>query len=317
MTQAKTVSTMLLVSLMLLSWGAPARSAEPGQGPEHIVSAENWNEYTPDVAYNWRDDQFLIVWYERDSSGHSSVLGKIIDHNGGVVAGEFVIGSGQSNDCIIPSVAYDSLSNRYFVTWMYDAPGYGWDIFGALVPAHGLSSLPWPILIERSTSHEYYPQVAFSRTQGPTGSFWWFGRPTVRLPGITLEPRVSIWLQSAWSKGFICRAGGSSRRVAYAAIQIWPTTRPPTATSLPTNGAQPAVVTSLRFVSPQTAPNSVRASSESLPGRTPRNGRRLRLRRPRTSGWWSGIASRVHSEGRSTDASYTETAPSTAPRSTS
>ncbi len=91
----------------------------------------DYDAYRPDVAYNQREDQYLIVWYGDDNTGglvngEFEVYGQLITATGsGVGPNDYRLsdmgGVGDpSFDGNAPTVAYNSRNNEYLVVWSGD-----------------------------------------------------------------------------------------------------------------------------------------------------------------------------------------------------
>lgn len=98
------------------------------------------------------------------------IYGRFIDEKGEAVGDEFVISSAINNQ-YLPSVAYDTNSNRYLVVWC-DSRNGNYDIYGQLINADGtLYGDSFPICNE---SHEQYkPSLAFNSSTNQYLVVWY------------------------------------------------------------------------------------------------------------------------------------------------
>jgi hypothetical protein len=91
----------------------------------------NFGAFSPDVAYNTRDHEYLIVWQGDDDTGglvddEFEIYGQLIDVDGvGVGPNDYRLsdmgGIGDPDyDAFHPAVAYNSLNNEYLVVWQGD-----------------------------------------------------------------------------------------------------------------------------------------------------------------------------------------------------
>lgn len=113
----------------------------------------DFDAIAPAVAYNSRDDEYLVVWSGDDDTGlllddEFEIWGQIVSATGGGVGtNDFRISdaAGTGNTAASatqPDVAYDSYSNRYLVVWSADDPDGGsayqeFEIYGQLLDSNG------------------------------------------------------------------------------------------------------------------------------------------------------------------------------------
>ena len=93
-------------------------------GPFYISAGPGHDRWNPDVVYNRKHDQYLVVWEDFDSVSvlpWSSVRARRVSGTGSVLdATDVVIAGACSWDYLLyePAVAYASASDRYLVVWM-------------------------------------------------------------------------------------------------------------------------------------------------------------------------------------------------------
>lgn len=124
-----------------------------------ISNASNW-QVESDVAYNSRDDQYLVVW--RD--GAVNVHGQRLSGTGSLLGGNFIICSAprQQN---YPSIAYNPHANEYLVVWDDHRPNVHYDIYGRRISAGGVPRSEFAIGTLQGDQRR--PKVAFcSSTNG-------------------------------------------------------------------------------------------------------------------------------------------------------
>jgi hypothetical protein len=159
------VVTVLVLTVGVLIAVAPAARSQQFQSPEIVISDLPIDQYLPQVAYNSRHKEYLVVWHNTWPAHARDIYGKRINQFGNVIS-EFVIVSAVK-DRGQPSVAYDPIRDRYLVVWMFDEAGTGanWDVNGRFVPWNG----PTPALPEFSintwTSSQWSPKVEYAGTQ--------------------------------------------------------------------------------------------------------------------------------------------------------
>ena len=155
---------MLLGSTIFTTSNAESITGQ-GMGGEIIISEINGEEWSPDVAYNSVHDEYLVVWdYVAPGeivdvyAARVSAIGQVLD--------VFPVASNPYNQSN-PSVAYDSINDRYLVVFSYDFFGNDsdWDINGRFIPWNG----PSPSLLDFGiciwNTNQMKPKVAYAYTQ--------------------------------------------------------------------------------------------------------------------------------------------------------
>ncbi|MBU1226908.1 MAG: hypothetical protein KJ698_06840 [Actinobacteria bacterium] len=93
----------------------------------------------PVVAYNSRNNQYLVVWSDQRNSAtrQNDIYGQLMKGDGTLIGVNFRIsGPGATGPEYPTAVAYNSVSNQYLVVWQYERDG-GYDIYGRRVKANG------------------------------------------------------------------------------------------------------------------------------------------------------------------------------------
>lgn len=134
------------------------------------ISALDNEQYLPAVAYNWKHDEYLVVWHNKWGANRDIYAQRISGQ--GELKSWFAVGptaplTPYPNDRAQPSVAYDPVNDRYFVAWAYDTSGNdtNWDIHGVFVNWDGpIQGLHYTNICDWSTSQSN-PKVVYSRTQ--------------------------------------------------------------------------------------------------------------------------------------------------------
>jgi hypothetical protein len=89
-------------------------------GPLFYISAENVERRYPDVAYNSKHDQYLVVWEQNSISEGYSIKGRRVSGTGQVLdTTDIIIRSSGYNlyTPVKPAVDYAYTSDRYLVVW--------------------------------------------------------------------------------------------------------------------------------------------------------------------------------------------------------
>jgi len=163
---------------------APSATTDPYLGGEIVISALDNEQYLPSVAYNWKHDEYLVVWHNKWGGSRDIYAQRISGQ--GELKSWFAVGptaplNPYPNDRFQPSVAYDPVNDRYLVAWAYDTPGNGsnWDIHGVFVnwdgPIQGLHQF----IISDWTTQQWTPKVAYSRAEEEFMIVWWTDHPSV------------------------------------------------------------------------------------------------------------------------------------------
>ena len=114
-------------------------------GDEIAISQANNEQLYPDVAYSPSSQRYLVSWMDRRDEENASgdVYGQMIDQNGTLQSGDFIISSGSGGTQFFPAVhsaiAYDNTLDRFFVVWIdwRNALDTGLEVRGQLVSALG------------------------------------------------------------------------------------------------------------------------------------------------------------------------------------
>ena len=166
---------MIIVALLFtagytLSTSVIAPSALAASlGNEIVISESNGSKYSPAIAYNSKHDEYLVVWENVVwSTGHHDIYAQRVSSAGKLLGGEFSVSTSSGlNNQMNPSVAYDSVHDRYLVVFAYDflRDGSDWDIYGRFIPWNGPDPGLSDFMICPWTSNQRRPVVAYGRTQ--------------------------------------------------------------------------------------------------------------------------------------------------------
>lgn len=178
------VLTLLLIAGYFLTDSIAAPSM-PSDYPTSIfrISALAADEYRPDIAYNSKHHEYLVVWENLYSNWYHDVYAQRVSGDGQPLGNSFVVSTSLYSK-MNPSVAYDPPRDRYLVVFSYDAYGTGgdWDIYGRFIPWNGPSaSLNDFVICNWASSNQLRPAVAFGRAQDEYLVTWtnaWSGLPS-------------------------------------------------------------------------------------------------------------------------------------------
>ena len=154
----------------------------PELSSEIVISSLDNIQYLPAAAYNWRHDEYLVVWHN-SWGAHRDIYAQRLSGQGELLSW-FSVGPTDTpnpypNDRAQPSVTYDYVRDRYLVVWAYDTSGNGtnWDIHGVFVdwngPIPGLHQFvicDWP-------TQQWYPKVVYNSWEEEFMVIWWNDPP--------------------------------------------------------------------------------------------------------------------------------------------
>jgi hypothetical protein len=161
---ATALAVVLLLYLGISTAVAAAPPEKPYVWPELTVSAGNKDEILPQIAYNRKHNEYLVVWHTTGTAAARTVRGARISAAGKLLA-EFQIFGHPTKDGFQPAVAYDPPDDRYLVVFIVDSAGNGsnMDLFGRFIPWQGPSAQDASFPIITWPTHQWQPQVAYGR----------------------------------------------------------------------------------------------------------------------------------------------------------
>lgn len=131
------------------------------EGDKFRLSSVDTGESKPSIAYNSRDNQYLITWRARITN--SDIYARRVNANGTMADSSPIPISTADYVQQDPSVAYNSYSNQFLVAWDHGlSNGYS-DIYGQKVNADGnLDGGNFPIFV--ASSWQKTPAIAYNST---------------------------------------------------------------------------------------------------------------------------------------------------------
>ena len=110
-------------------------------GSEILIYAPASNNYaeSPSVAYDSANQRFLVAWNDRRNSSTTGadIYGQLITAGGALYGGNIAICTAADNQSA-PSVAYDSVNQRFLVAWEdYRNGASDVNIYGQLINCRG------------------------------------------------------------------------------------------------------------------------------------------------------------------------------------
>jgi len=139
---------------------ATSASASPYLGGEIVISALDNEQYLPAVAYNWKHNEYLVVWHNKWGGNRDIYAQRITGQ--GELKSWFTVSAGPQSRAQ-PSVAYDPVHDRYLVVWIHDVNGDGsdWNVSGRLIPWNGPDASLTEFAVCSWNTHQWNPRVAY------------------------------------------------------------------------------------------------------------------------------------------------------------
>lgn len=135
----------------------------PLPSPEIEVSSEPYPQFSSAIAYNWKQDEYLVVWRNAPNTGNHSIWARRIAITGEPHGPVFEITAAAAGNLANPSVAYDPVHERYLVVWSELSAMGDWDIYGRFVPWEGPQPALAPFPIMPWLTNQYASSVAYGR----------------------------------------------------------------------------------------------------------------------------------------------------------
>jgi hypothetical protein len=132
-------------------------------GHQFVISTPSGKQAQPAIAYNSTDTEYLVVWHD-NRSGDWDIYGQLVDLDGTMLGGTFVICSDVSNQ-FNPTVAYNLDTNQYLVAWDDRRNAEG-DIYGRLLDADGSLNGGNLIIADLGTTGRHVPRLTYNPISG-------------------------------------------------------------------------------------------------------------------------------------------------------
>ncbi len=130
------------------------------------------------VAYNSRDDEYLVVWSQRDFAGSTSeILGQRLDTQGALLGDPIVVSqtvvAGDEIGALSPDIAYAQSANEYLVVFQSDRLGRDrFEIFGQRLTAGG-TEIGKDFRISNAMDRSFQPKVVHNRLEDEYLVVWY------------------------------------------------------------------------------------------------------------------------------------------------
>jgi len=93
-------------------------------GEDFPISSHVENQLIPVVTYNSRENQYLVVWWDKRSGSNAEVYARVVNADGSMDGSDFLVAS-PSTSWVYPDVAYDRSENQYLIVWELSTRIYG------------------------------------------------------------------------------------------------------------------------------------------------------------------------------------------------
>lgn len=113
----------------------------------------------PSLAYDSQNIRYLLVYLKSDIGLTPHIYGQLINCDGTAFGEEFLISEGELIK-YSPSVAYDSVNQKFLVVWEEYRTGTSYDIYGQLINANGTLNGS-NFVISNAEYSQNYPKVAY------------------------------------------------------------------------------------------------------------------------------------------------------------
>jgi hypothetical protein len=155
-------------------------------GSQERISFMGVDGYSPDIAYNPTDYEYLVVWTGYHSAGSGAeIFGQRIDalfFGGWLVGTNFQISNVDPDGDVlpgsVPAVAYNIADNQYLVVWAGGGFAPDFEIFGQRLDAAtggalGADDFAISNMSLQTDFHYYRPDVAHDRVYNEYLVVWW------------------------------------------------------------------------------------------------------------------------------------------------
>ncbi len=168
------VIVLLMIGAAALFSGVPDLHAWPWLNDTQTFSTGDTNKFETAVAYGSVHGEYLVVWQEW-LSGTWVIRGARIGADGSPVGSPFTISPDETNNQQDPDVAYDPITDRFLVTWMFDYSGdeTDTDARARIIPWDGPSdTFPAFDVYNPASSSQWYVSTTYNDTAGEFLVVW-------------------------------------------------------------------------------------------------------------------------------------------------
>jgi len=144
---------------------ATSAATDPHLSGEITISALDNMQYSPAVAYNWKHNEYLVVWENVWGGGGHDIYAQRVTDQGELKSWFYVPeDSVYTGNRMQPDVAYDPVNDRYLVVWIY-WDGSDWNVHGRFILWNGPSASLTEFQICDWGSDQWKPKAAYGRAE--------------------------------------------------------------------------------------------------------------------------------------------------------
>lgn len=140
------------------------------------------NRHKPAVAYNWKHDQYLVVWHNQ-WPGNRDIYAQRVSTSGKLVGPWFAVSAG-TGDRVQPAVAYSATDDEYLVVWMKEVSSDVYEIWGRIVAWDGSYMRDEFKIISWANRSFWTPRVAWNSIRNEYMVVWNAFDTSGGLPGV-------------------------------------------------------------------------------------------------------------------------------------
>jgi len=160
-------------------------------GPENQISTTTTpidaNRHQPEVAYNYVNKEYLVVWHNEWPGGSRDIYGQRVSEGGEKLGPWFSITTG-TEDRIQPAVAFNATLDEYLVVWMKEVSADVYEIWGTVIAWDNSYQKVDKKIISFTNRSFYGPRVAWNSISNEYFVVWnAFDTTTGFPPGVPVD----------------------------------------------------------------------------------------------------------------------------------
>jgi hypothetical protein len=174
MKRASWLVLALALGLLMPPVGAPAggmaqppsRTSRPAAiqsltlDPPIDIWVDGLQNFAPAVAYNSRQDEYLVVWYTQQGANTEDIWARRVGSDGSLRP-SFNVATGEAEKRWQPIVAYSPAQNGYLIVYTYELSADDFDPYAKRVSSDG-GWMSGEFPIKNETGLQVAPRVAYN-----------------------------------------------------------------------------------------------------------------------------------------------------------
>jgi hypothetical protein len=174
MKRASWLALALALGLLMPLVGAPAggmaqppsRTSRPAAiqsltlDPPIDIWVDGLQNFAPAVAYNSRQDEYLVVWYTQQGANTEDIWARRVGSDGSLRS-SFNVATGEAEKRWQPVVAYSPAQDGYLIVYIYMYSSSDLDLYAKLVSSDG-GSMSSEYAIKDEADLQVAPRVAYN-----------------------------------------------------------------------------------------------------------------------------------------------------------